>query len=105
MKIKSIKPRVYRWIGPTAKPRPNLSASAMDALGGLSDSMGSFRFHEWMVCEIETDDGIIGIGNCALAPRIAKQIIELYLAPLLIGRDPFDVEALWQTMYRSTIAW
>ena len=105
MKIKSIKPRVYRWIGPTAKPRPNLSASAMDALGGLSDSMGSFRFHEWMVCEIETDDGIIGIGNFALAPRIAKQIIELYLAPLLIGRDPFDVEALWQTMYRSTIAW
>jgi hypothetical protein len=35
--------------------------------------MGSFRFHEWLVCEIETDDGIIGIGNAALAPQIVKK--------------------------------
>lgn len=105
MKIKSIRSRVYRWTGPTAAPRSNLSASAMDALSGLGDSMSSFRFHEWLVCEVETDDGIVGIGNCALAPRIAKPIIDAYLAPLVIGCDPFDVEAIWQKMYRSTIAW
>jgi len=105
MKIKSIRSRVYRWTGPTTAPRSNLSASAMDALSGLGDSMSSFRFHEWLVCEVETDDGIVGIGNCALAPRIAKPIIDAYLAPLVIGCDPFDVEAIWQKMYRSTIAW
>jgi L-alanine-DL-glutamate epimerase-like enolase superfamily enzyme len=77
----------------------------MDALSGLGDSMSSFRFHEWLICEVETDDGIVGIGNCALAPRIAKAIIDAYLAPLVIGCDPFDVEAIWQKMYRSTIAW
>lgn len=51
-----------------------------------------------------TDSGHIGIGNAALAPRVAKQIIDLYLKPILIGRDPWDVEALWQQMYRSTMA-
>jgi L-rhamnonate dehydratase len=105
MKIKNVRSKVYRWIGPTSQPRPNLSASAMDALSSLSDNMNSFRFHEWLVCEVESDDGLIGIGNCALAPRIAKAIIDQYLAPVAIGRDPFDVEAVWQSMYRSTIAW
>ena len=35
--------------------------------------MDSFRFHEWLECEIETDDGVIGIGNAALAPQIIKK--------------------------------
>lgn len=67
--------------------------------------MGSFRFHEWLICEVETDNGIVGIGNAALAPTITKQIIDTYLAPLVIGEDPFDNEYLWQKMYRRTHAW
>ena len=39
---------------------------------GKSDTMGSFRFHEWLVCEIETEDGTTGIGNAALAPLVTK---------------------------------
>jgi L-alanine-DL-glutamate epimerase-like enolase superfamily enzyme len=46
----------------------------------------------------------VGIGNAALAPRVAKQIIDVYLKPILIGRDPWDSEALWQHMYRNTMA-
>ena len=30
-----------------------------------------------------------GIGNAALSPRVTKQAIDTYLAPLLLGRDPF----------------
>ena len=33
-------------------------------------------FHSWTVVEIETDDGIVGLGNVALAPAIAKAIID-----------------------------
>jgi L-alanine-DL-glutamate epimerase-like enolase superfamily enzyme len=57
------------------------------------------------VVEIECDDGTVGIGNCALAPRVAKQIIDEYLAPIAIGEDPFDNEYIWQKMYRRTLAW
>ena len=51
-----------------------------------------------------TDSGHVGVGNAALAPRIAQQIIDIYLKPILLGRDPWDVEALWQHMYRNTMA-
>ncbi|MEI8720075.1 L-rhamnonate dehydratase [Mesorhizobium sp. ISC11] len=105
MIIKSVRSTVYEWKGPTSPPRANLSASPMDALGGLTDAMSSFRFHQWLVVEVETDCGLVGLGNCALAPPIAKQIIDAYLTPIVVGRDPFDVEAIWQAMYRSTIAW
>jgi L-rhamnonate dehydratase len=46
----------------------------------------------------------VGIGNAALAPRVTKQLIDLYLKPILIGQNPFDSEYLWQTMYRRTMA-
>ena len=67
--------------------------------------MGSFRFHEWLICEVETDNGIIGIGNAALAPQVTKKIIDTYLKPLVIGEDPFDYAYLWEKMYRRTHAW
>lgn len=105
MKIKSVRTRVLQWTGKTVPPSQNFCTNPSDALFERGDNMGSFRFHEWLVCEIETDDGIIGLGNAALAPQVAKQIIDLYLAPLLIGEDPFDTEYLWQKMYRRTMAW
>jgi L-alanine-DL-glutamate epimerase-like enolase superfamily enzyme len=67
--------------------------------------MNTFRFHGWTVVEVETDDGIKGLGNVALAPRIAKAIIDEYLAPLVLGQDPWDYEYLNQRMYRATHAW
>lgn len=105
MKIKSIRTRVLRWNGKTVAPQANFCTNASDALYERGDSMGSFRFHEWLICEVETDNGIVGIGNAALAPTITKQVIDTYLAPLVIGEDPFDNEYLWQKMYRRTHAW
>ena len=67
--------------------------------------MKSFRFHEWLVCEVILDDGIVGIGNAALAPEVTKKAIDCYLKDLVIGEDPFDYEYLWEKMYRNTMAW
>jgi L-alanine-DL-glutamate epimerase-like enolase superfamily enzyme len=76
----------------------------MDLLAIESDAMAGFRFHGWLVVEVMTDAGHVGIGNAALAPRLTKQAIDLYLKPLVVGADPFDVEFLWQHMYRKTMA-
>ena len=105
MKITSIRSRVFNWKGKTVPPQAHFCSNAMDELYDRGDSMGTFRFHGWTVVEIETDTGLVGIGNVALAPRISKQIIDEYLAPLCIGQDPFDYEYIWQRMYRSTHAW
>jgi L-alanine-DL-glutamate epimerase-like enolase superfamily enzyme len=66
--------------------------------------MGPFRFHSWLVVEVMSDSGHVGIGNAALVPRLTKQAIDLYLQPILLGQNPFDSEYLWQNMYRRTMA-
>ena len=105
MKITSVRTRVVEWRGKTVPPEPHFCTNAMDLLQLPVDSMGTFRFHGWLIVEIFTDAGHVGIGNAALSPRVTKTAIDTYLAPLLIGKDPFDIEFLWQHMYRSTIAW
>jgi L-alanine-DL-glutamate epimerase-like enolase superfamily enzyme len=113
MRIAEIRARVFEWKGATVPPQGNFCANAMDAVydnranahASGQDTMSTFRFHAWTVVEIETDTGIVGLGNVALAPRIAKAIIDEYLAPLLIGQDPWNYEYLNQRMYRSTHAW
>lgn len=49
--------------------------------------------------EIETDDGITGWGECYGPSAVAKAFIDTQLAPRIIGRDPFDVEVLWEELY------
>src|SRR5579872_1655076 len=104
MKITDIRTRVVEWRGKTVPPQPHFCTNPMDILDLPSDSMGSFRFHGWLIVEIFTDAGLVGIGNAALSPQITKQVIDLYLKPLLIGQDPWDIEFLWQLMYRKTMA-
>jgi L-lyxonate dehydratase len=104
MKIKEIRTRVFRWRGKVTPLPPHFCTNPMDLLQLPKASMGTFTFHGWLVVEIFTDDGLLGIGNAALAPQITKQTIDLYLKPLLMGQNPWDVEFLWQHMYRKTMA-
>jgi len=104
MKITDIRTRVVEWHGPTVAPLPHFCTNPMDLLALEADAMAGFRFHGWLIVEVATDAGHVGLGNAALAPRLTKHTIDLYLKPLLIGADPFDVEFLWQHMYRKTMA-
>jgi L-alanine-DL-glutamate epimerase-like enolase superfamily enzyme len=104
MKIKEIRTRVFRWRGKTAPLPPHFCTNPMDVLQLTEASMGTFTFHGWLVVEIFTDDGLVGIGNAALAPQLTKQTIDIYLKPLLIHQNPWDIEFLWQHMYRKTMA-
>ena len=104
MKIKEIRTRTVRWRGKTVPLPPHFCTNPMDLLQVTEASMGTFTFHGWLIVEIFTDDGHVGIGNAALAPPLVKQGIDLYLKPWLLGQDPWDIEYLWQHMYRKTMA-
>src|SRR5262245_14671868 len=104
MKITQIRTRVVEWRGKTVPLPPHFCTNPMDVLSLSDATMSTFTFHGWLVVEIFTDAGLVGIGNAALSPRVTKQTIDLYLAPLLIGADPWDIEFLWQHMYRRTMA-
>jgi L-rhamnonate dehydratase len=52
-------------------------------------------------CEIETDEGVTGIGG----PTTEDQalVIRREIAPLLLGRDPLATERIWDVAYRSMV--
>lgn len=103
--IKSVRTRVWNWNGPTVPPLGNFCTNAGDALWTKGDTMAPFRFHQWLTCEVESEDGTIGIGNAALAPTVVKKAIDDWYAPLVIGEDPFDYAYIWEKMYRRSQAW
>ena len=49
--------------------------------------------------EIETDDGIVGWGECYGPSAVAKAFIDSQFAARVIGRDPFDIEVIWEDLY------
>jgi L-alanine-DL-glutamate epimerase-like enolase superfamily enzyme len=106
LKITEVRTRVVQWQGDTVPLPPHFCTNPMDLVSPMlsPETMGTFTFHGWLIVEIFTDQGLVGIGNAALAPLVTKQMIDQYLAPRLIGQDPWDSEFLWQHMYRKTMA-
>jgi L-alanine-DL-glutamate epimerase-like enolase superfamily enzyme len=58
-----------------------------------------------VLCRINTDAGISGLGEAAVAigtgaPAAFEQIKDL--APMIIGQDPLDHEVLWEKMFHQS---
>ena len=64
-----------------------------------------------VIVTIETDEGIVGVGEADASPEIIKTIVDAPashawskgLRELLIGQNPLKVESLWDRMYRGSI--
>src|SRR5665213_4373526 len=57
----------------------------------------------FVTLKIETDEGIYGLGDATLNGRelaVASYLSE-HVLPCLIGRDPFQIEDIWQYLYRG----
>lgn len=56
----------------------------------------------WIFLFIETDAGITGLGEATTEyqEHAVVAAIEQHFAPLLLGKDPTQIERLWQMMYR-----
>lgn len=104
MKITEVRTRVVQWEGATVPLPPHFCTNPMDLVSFREASMGNFAFHGWVLVEIFTDSGLIGLGDAALSPLVTKTLIDTYLTPILIDADPWDTEFLWQQMYRRTMA-
>jgi len=104
MKITEVRTRVVQWEGKTIPLPAHFCTNPMDLVMFRAASMGNFAFHGWVLVEIFTDAGLVGLGNAALSPLVTKACIDTYLKPLLLGADPWDTEYLWQQMYRRTMA-
>jgi D-galactarolactone cycloisomerase len=54
-----------------------------------------------LVVEVQTDEGIVGWGDCYGPAAVNRSIVETLLKPSVLGRDPFDVEVLWEELYNK----
>lgn len=49
--------------------------------------------------EVETDDGIVGLGETYYTPKSVTAYIAEVLAPMLLDSDPLQIEAFWRRAY------
>ena len=56
-----------------------------------------------IIVRLVTDDGVEGLGSAGVGNGSALYILEHSLKPIVLGANPFDVELLWEQMFRSTI--
>lgn len=57
---------------------------------------------------ITTDEGITGTGYTGTHARgddLITAAIERHYAPVLLGRDPFEVKAIWHDLYMGPLRW
>jgi galactonate dehydratase len=87
-----------------------LQASVPVTTGSGSLKITGFKIHKvtlrvrsLLFLEIETDGGIVGIGEGSMAKR--TDLVEAALRsmePLLVGKDPSGIEHHWENIYRMT---
>ena len=75
----------------------------------IHDAARRIAGRDVLLVEIETDEGITGLGfltglGVASGSEIIviNDIIEKGLKPMVIGKDPFTIDRLWHTMYQGT---
>ena len=64
-----------------------------------------------IIIKVYTDEGIVGYGEVDSAPWVIKAIIESPvshricqgLANAVVGKDPFEVEKIWDDMYLCSL--
>tara|TARA_B100000700_G_scaffold170776_1_gene188610 strand:- start:929 stop:2212 length:1284 start_codon:yes stop_codon:yes gene_type:complete len=58
------------------------------------------QFPDLLFTQVHTDTGIVGLGETWYAAPTVESAIHDYFGPLLVGRNPSEIERHWQTMFR-----
>jgi D-galactarolactone cycloisomerase len=68
---------------------------------------GKYSTFKAMVVAVTTDDGITGWGECIArrGPKVLDTVVRELLWPVVQGRDPHDVEGLWDEQFALLRPW
>ena len=56
-----------------------------------------------VLIKVFTDEGIVGIGECSpMHPKLVSETVVFVLKPIIIGRDPFDLERISEDIFIKT---
>jgi L-alanine-DL-glutamate epimerase-like enolase superfamily enzyme len=65
---------------------------------GITVHAGPVR---WLWVRVHTDAGLIGLGETYPQPDAEAAIVHGALAPVLLGRDPLQIDLLWAEMFQA----
>ena len=66
------------------------------------DARGNLTGNSCMMCRVETGDGIVGWGEGTNFPKVATIATEIeMIRPLVVGQSAWDIEKIWNTIYRG----
>src|SRR5678815_5343657 len=89
-------------IKPNIAPTPKLSPLKITKVRAILTAPARPRL---CVVKVETSEpGLYGLGCATFTQRIRTVVtaVNEYLAPFLVGKDPDNIEDLWQAMYQSS---
>jgi galactonate dehydratase len=77
-----------------------MQAGPLGVSGWAADVRNSITSgtRNWLFVQVETEDGITGIGEGSGWPRVVETAVQ-DMAHMLIGQDAFAIERLWQRMH------
>jgi L-alanine-DL-glutamate epimerase-like enolase superfamily enzyme len=79
---------------PLSSPIPNENQHRTD--------LGTRVKSDSVLIQVETDEGLTGLGASLGSPPVVKAIVEHELAPALAGEDPMYSERLYEKMYNGS---
>src|SRR5689334_7763403 len=81
----------------------------------LVESGGTFSFFDHVVVRVHTDNALHGLGEVEAYPSFERLCVETQagivavlrdrLVPLLIGENPFNVNAIWAKMDHAVVGY
>jgi D-galactarolactone cycloisomerase len=110
LKIRSVEPLIIRN---PADAKPHDAVIRMTARGALTGGVGTWNrldhatpsrtppYEQALLLKITTEDGLVGWGesHAPSAPRMHQRVITDLFAPVLVGQDARNVEALWEKLF------
>ena len=90
---------------------PRIESVSVCSAGVPLDRVTSFATRtvstrHYGLVKVRSSDGVEGIGFCYVGSaggELLRVAVEQLLAPVLIGKDSYAVEALWQSMYQEAL--
>lgn len=103
MRITKVRTSALGWPAGTGTFERNLSSPMSGVIGESPQGHQEWGPACLVLVEVETEDGLVGIGTAGGFTDAPKHIIDSHLVPLVVDADPMDRELLWAKMYRSTV--
>ncbi len=83
-----------------AQAAPPMRVTRIDTIYWKSRDDAPFWPH-WTWVRLHTDNGLTAIGETYPRNSVEAEMVHSYVAPLLLKRDPRDIDRIWADLYRT----